>query len=380
MVPALALLALLSPPARLAAQTEAQGLAGLGRLMQPLDARARALGGAGVTLHLNLSVINPAALARIGVPGIWVTFMPEHREFEGEAVAGAVDVADFPLFRVSMPFGRNLTVGAAFGSFLDQDFGVEFTDTLRLSSGDVAFAETRTWEGGVSQFRLEFGYAASEHWALGAALQYYFGATALSTTRVFDAASGLLPYESTVQLDWQGWGITAGVEWSPIPEMILGAAASWGAKLDAEDDSAGTSKEYSLPIGIDVGGSWQLVRGVLVAVTAGWADWSSVAEDLGSGGGADVWRLGAGTELQVLERGGTTVLARLGGRMERSPFLVGGDPPWERALAIGLGVRLREGLGSLDATVERGKRGSVDANGVEELFTRYTLSVTVFSR
>ena len=48
-------------PARALAQVNLLGATGLGRRVLALDARARAMGGAGVALHGgNLSAINPA--------------------------------------------------------------------------------------------------------------------------------------------------------------------------------------------------------------------------------------------------------------------------------------------------------------------------------
>lgn len=375
-------LGLLAPAAAFAqSQSEAKllGNVGLGRPIQPLDARSRGMGGVAVALHDgNLSLVNPASTANFGIPGAWIAFMPETRNVSGEVAEGEIRTAEFPLVRMVWPFA-GVTASAAFGGYLNQDWEVQFVDTLQLSTGPVPFQETRTSEGGVSQFRMDLGRRFSEKLALGLAGQYYFGQTVLKVQRVFAGEASFSPYESTDGIRYQGWGLTLGLEWRLMPEMILGVAGGWNSRLDAEADSSGGKKTFSQPLALDVGASWRMTPDFIFALSAGWASWSTISDEIPRPGASDLWRFAVGTELNALRGESARLQLRLGAHLEQLPFNLRRGPPWERALSIGLGTQFRQGLGRLDVALEFGKRGQKDTNEVDETFTRWTFSLAVFS-
>ncbi|UCC74792.1 MAG: hypothetical protein JSV86_09665 [Gemmatimonadota bacterium] len=367
-------------PVQATAQVKLLGNVGLGRPLRPLDARARALGGSAVVLHGgNLSAVNPASLSRIGASGIWLSYQPEKRTIEGDLASGELETADFPLFRAVLPMSPRWVAAASFGGLLDRDWGVQFTDTMTLSTGDVPFDERRTSDGGISQFRLEGGYILSPSVTVGAALQYYFGESRLEITREFPD-DPFLSYVSATALQYTGWGLTLGTEFQPSDEWILGAVVTWNSRLDIRDDSTGAKIDVGLPIGVDVGLSWLPAPELLIALAGGWMNWSSLSDDLPDGNVADSWRLGGGIELRALQRGTAwTVFLRVGASFEKYPFELEGGAPTERAYGLGLGVAFFGGRGRFDSTVEFGGRGDRDTNNVEESFTRYTFSAAVFT-
>lgn len=366
-------------PAHAAAQEDVLGSAGLGRLLRPLDARARSMGGAAVVLHGgNLSAVNPASLARVSQPGFWITLMPESRTVRGDVARGDIETADFPLGRLAIPFGARWVVGLGFGSFLDQDWSVEFPDTLRLSSEDIPFVETRSSDGGVSQFRVELAGVLSARWAVGLAGVYYTGEARRSVERVFERA-GFVPYRSATAVQYQGWGLALGAEYQPMREIILGAVAGWGTGLELRNDSTGQKLDLDLPLSLQVGASWQLTPDFILATGLGWENWSALADELPEPGSSDVWRVGTGVELRALSGATSALFVRLGGLLERKPFRLGEGAPWERALGLGVGATLREGRGRLDAAVEYGRRADREKHGVEESFRRLSLSMSIFT-
>lgn len=367
-------------PFQASAQVRLLGTVGLGRPLRPLDARARGLGGAAVVLHGgNLSAINPASLSRIASPGIWVSYQPESRTLEGDLASGDIETASFPLFRAALPLSPRLVGGAAFGGALNRNWGVQFTDTLSLSSGEEEFLERRTSDGGISQFRLEAGYLISQVWTVGAAAQYYFGESRLEVIRDFvDPAYRTTRTANAVR--YSGWGVTVGTEFQPTADLILGAVGAWGFGLNIRDDSTGAELYVDLPVGLDIGASWRIAPDLLFALALGWVNWSTLNSDLPQGGVSDAWNVGAGFEARALSRGNAwAILLRLGGSLERYPFDLGGGAPSERAVAFGLGAEFIGGRGRFDGAVELGKRGDAQTNDVEESFTRYTFSLAVFT-
>jgi hypothetical protein len=368
-------------PAQAAAQIRLLGATGLGRRVTALDARARGMGGVGVALHGgNLSALNPAAAAHFTASGIWVTFMPERRTVKGEVASGRFSTEDVPIIRLVFPFKERWAIAISAGSYLDQDWGVEFVDTLRFSTGDVSFKETRTSDGGVTQFRAELGGVIGEGWSLGAAVLFYSGEARRKVDRVFEMGSGFTGYSAASAVDYKGWGLALGTEFQPIPEMILGLVGSWGTGLDISSDTTGQELDVDLPFTLDIGGSWQLTPDFLVALALGWEGWSRVGDDLPGATASDIWRLAGGVELTAAKNQSSRLLVRAGGHAERLPFNVRGGPVWERAVSFGVGALLRGGRGRLDTAIELGRRGSVAKNDLEESFVRFSLGLAVFAR
>ncbi len=373
-------LAALTGPSPAQAQVRLLGEAGLGRRIRPLDARARAMGASAVVLHGgNFSAVNPAAAVHLTVGGAWATFMPENRSVKGEA-RGDFRTQDVPLIRVGWPISERWVASVGFGSFLDQDFGVQFTDTLSLSTGDVEFQEARTADGGITQFRFELAGIMAERWSLGLAAQLYSGEVRRSVVRAFESGSGFLSYRSRAAIQYQGWGFALGTEFEPVPEMLVGAVFGWGFGLDVENDSTGASDEVGLPLALDVGGSWQLTPDLIVAMQAGWEDWSKIRDDSPETGANDVFRFGAGAELKAISGTSSEVFLRAGASFERRPFRLRSGWPWERAFGFGLGLNLANGRARLDGTIELGRRGDIERESVEESFTRLSISLGVFGR
>jgi hypothetical protein len=368
-------------PAQATAQVRLLGATGLGRRITPLDARARGMGNAGVALHGgNLSAINPASAAWFTGAGIWATFLPESRTVKGEFANGEIDTEDVPVIRLVFPWGERWAASVSAGAYLDQDWGVQFIDTLSLSTGDVAFQETRTSDGGVTQFRFEVAGVMAERFSLGGAFLFYSGEARRTIERIFHVDAGLGPHEARTAIDYKGWGLAFGAEYQPIPEMIVGAVASWGAGLDIQNDTTGQQLDISLPLTFDVGGSWQLTPDLLMALSLGWEGWSRVAKDLPGVSASDIWRAGLGVEMAAITGQNSRFLLRGGAHTERLPFELRGGAVWERAFSLGFGLLVREGRGRIDGAVEFGNRGDASKNDIEESYTRFAFGVAVFTR
>jgi hypothetical protein len=357
------------------------GNVGLGRPMVPLDSRARGMGNTGVTAHgVNLSMVNPAAVVSILVPGVWIAFQPEHRTVDGLVAQGEINTADFTLARIVIPFERRYAIAVGFGSFLNQNWTVQFVDTAQLSTGPVAFQETRSSAGGISQFRIDFAGMLSPKWTLGVAGIYYFGKSVLEVERVFQSDAGFSPYKAADGIEYNGLGVAVGAEWKPLPEMIVGLSGTLGSDLDLESDSTGAAKSFSLPLAIDFGASWELAPDFFLALAVGWTRWSALSDELPRPGASDYWRFGLGSEVKLLGSENTRVIGRIGAHLEQLPFRLRRGAPWERAMSFGLGSWFRQGLGRFDIAYEFGKRGQKETNEIQEDFSRWTFTLAVFTR
>ncbi|MDQ3557314.1 MAG: hypothetical protein M3409_11150, partial [Gemmatimonadota bacterium] len=170
-------------PARAQSLFSAQGL---GMPVEPVDARARGLGGAVVGLPGgSLSLINPASVARLPAPALIVSIQPEwtRSSYLGRDVR--TSTTRFPLIHAAAPLGERWAVSAGYGAFLDQNFGFERSDTVMFAGEEFAVRDRLVTDGGVARLRLGAAYALGERLALGLGLDVFTGSRTTTSSRNF---------------------------------------------------------------------------------------------------------------------------------------------------------------------------------------------------
>lgn len=367
-------------PARAGAQAGVS-LLGLGRPDAPVDARIRALGGAGVVAHArNFSLLNPAALSGTPAAGVLLSFATESRDVEGAAARGELRGTRFPVGHLVYPLGERFVAALGFGAFLDQEWLVSFQDSLRLDEDTIPFTENRGSEGGVSQLRGGAAWQVSDLLSVGFGLDLYVGDVVRSVRRRFDDPSaGFVAYEDEARWEYDAWGWTAGVVVQPITDLRLGAAFTWASDLKATQDSVSEEEVFPLPVRAYGGASWQIAPQVSWLLQVGFAEWSRAAPALG-GNARNTWSFGTGIEAPLLRRETATYFARAGYRRVSLPFTTGGDQGREYAWSLGLGGALANGLVTADVALEFGERGGLETVGIEESFRRFSFALSVSQR
>lgn len=386
---AVAALGLLAAPA---AQAQS-GLSarGLGYPLEGLDARSRGLGG--ITTGLPdpyLSLVNPAAVVGIPAAGLSVTF-------QGDEVASAsagreqdFTTARFPAIQAAFPIGGRFVGTLGYASVLDHNWSVSTTDSMVFAGELREVNDVFRAEGGAARLRVGAGYRLLPRVDVGAALDVYTGAARDSSLRVI---SGLTqPSLQGTNYTWQGLGFSAGARWRGNA-LSVSAAVSGGGELTAQAaDSREASKGYSLPLTWDAGASARITQRTLAAVSVRYGQWSSLDDELTSGGTAgdgagygagaqDVLQVAGGLEYEGLRLVGRPVPVRLGGRYAQLPFRWSREAefPDERAVTGGLGILFAGGAAALELGGERGWRGG-DAAGLDESFWRLSFSLSLLGR
>jgi hypothetical protein len=393
------LLALAAVAAGSAAPARAQSLLaarGLGYVAQPVEGRARALGGVALGLPgYNLSLVNPAGVAGIPAPTLTVAFQPDFYSSRLPQQETEGSTARFPLIQAVFPFRERWTASVGYGAFLDQNWAVRQRDTLRFAGRTLAVTDSLISQGGVGRFRAGAAYRSGERLAVGAALDLYTGSSRLSLNRVFEPDAlreeQQIPATFDRESTYSGVGGALGVHWAPVEALHLAAAVSAGGTLSAEPEgdstAVGPERSYSLPLMLHVGASGRVAPGALVALSTEWSGWSSLDGELvRSGGARDTWALSGGVEWDSPDREGETTSfpLRVGARYAQLPFRWGGGSegngfPSEKALTAGAGARLAGGAALADLGVERGWRGGGDTV-LDESYWRLTLSLTLLGR
>lgn len=381
------------------APAEAQSLLasrGLGYVNPPVDGRARGLGGAALGLPGGgLSLVNPAAVAALPAPAITMAFQPDFYDstLPGQGTDGST--ARFPLLHAVFPFGTKWTFAAGYGSFLDQTWAVETSDTLRLPGREIGITDRFVSRGGVTRLRIGAAYSVTERFAIGVGGDLYTGSVRDTLSRTFargDTVVGnnaLVPASYTGEWTYRGLGASVGMRWVPTDALNLAAAVTAAGALEGRptgrSDSTSVGKDYALPLTFDVGASGRVSPGTLVVLSGQWAGWSSADEDLAASGGArDTWMVAGGVELGSSAPNERAFPLRLGARYATLPFRWGSAEagaafPDEKALTAGLGARLAGGAAQVDLGGERGWRGGGDSV-LDESYWRMTLSLTLLGR
>ncbi len=357
---------------------------GLGYSVEPLDARARALGGVGMGLSgINLSLVNPAAVAGTPAAAFLVGFQFDRTDAEAGSGATEGRIPRFPVIHAALPLGERWVFSVGYGGFLDQSWAAQVEDTLPGLRGEPTLVRDRfASRGGVARLRVGGARSFGERFAVGVAADIFTGVVQDSSVREFpDTATGLFlaPALSFSERSYGGVGFAAGARWTPSEALNVAASVSGGGRLRAEGPEG--ERSYTLPFSGAVGASGRVARRTLVAASGTWTGWAGTADDLAEPGGVrNVWALSTGLEQELEGRLERAYPLRLGVRYSLLPFASpGGAFPAERALTGGFGARLGGGAARVDFGAERGWR---DAGGsaFQEDFWRFSASMTVLGR
>jgi len=358
---------------------------GLGYPLEPIDARARGLGGITTGLPDPVpSLINPASAAGIPAASFLVAFQPDQYDATGPGVTASGSTARFPLIVAVFPVTPRISAQVGYGSYLDQHWQVQQTDSITLSTGRVEVNDRFVSAGGVSRLQGALGYRVTDRLSLGASLDVLTGAANDSVVREI---GGLETAATAVTYAYSGVSGGLGARFQPGGGLSLSAAVHGGGTIRAKADSASSAtnatREYTSPVRADVGASTRLVGASVLAVSGSWTRWSQLDDELASQGGArDAASVTAGVEYAGFNFARKMVPLRVGARYAQLPFRWAGTGtafPNERAVTAGLGYSFGGRAALFDASAERGWRGGGSA-GFDEPYWRLSFSLQVLGR
>jgi hypothetical protein len=371
---------------------------GLGTPVDPIDARARALGSIGTGLMgLNMSMVNPADLGGIRRRGVTAMLQPFFGSDELDGRSDDVESTRFPLIQLIYPVRSRLVLGLGYGGFLEHSWAIEANREFIIGADTVPSQEFLSADGALAQVRLSAGYDITPTLSVGAAFGVYTGNLERELTRTFpDSATDLLSFTRLSLWDYNGLSGTLGVRYDPGSRTRVAAAVTFSSDLDAEPESdLSAGRSYDMPLRFVVGASRLLGSRLLATAGAQYTGWSTSTnfatpdspDDLPVTGRA-VWEFGGGLEWEGLRTTTRVFPLRAGYRYAQLPFALAGDEAAnEWAASVGLGLRLAsDNFGPLavgDISIERGHRAGWDTSvsgGLTENFWRFSASIALFGR
>lgn len=357
---------------------------GLGLPLVATDGRGVALGSMGIGLvGGELSVVDPAAAARLRIPSVGFSFQTSWADFEGDGASGDFSGTRFPYISLGYPatFG---TVTVSFGGLLDQRWTSSSTERIDLDGEGSMGVVTDEFQsdGGISSVRLGLARSLTANVDVGFQIGRNIGDVSRVFTRSFDSldvGSTLPSFQVGGRWSYRGWMASLGASADLGDVLHVAAAYTWSSDLDAlpDENTSGAEATFALPDEIRVGATAVLSPQLRAVVGVHRAGWSSVDGSFEDSGARDTFAWGGGVEW-----GGASILGkpsqlRLGYRDTPLPFTTEGvADPGESAFSAGLGMDLLTSgdilLARLDFALERGMR---EAGGFEERFWRLATSV-----
>lgn len=368
------------------------GAQGLGLPVDPLDARARILGGIGTGLPgVNPSMVNPADEAGTLRRSVAAVFQPTAEQLSMAGQEDRVGATRFPLLRVIFPLTERLALTAGYAGVLDQSFGIVAERTEQLGDRTIDVRDILRSTGGMARAELSAAYQLHERFAIGLGAGVYTGEVQRRTVRVFPDSVVTLPaFESLRRWQYGGPNVTVGARWDPLDAVRVAGSLRWSGDVELESVGDDGRSEIPMPMVATAGVSVLVSTDLLAHAGGSWSSWSR-ADGMAlpwQGTGAiqadDSWKMGGGLEWNGITARGRTVPVRIGGQYGQLPFLVDGEAPTEWSAGIGLGIRLAEtgaGPGAVvDLALDRGARGDTGGSGLSGEFLRFTASLALFSR
>ena len=307
------------------------GTRGLGLPLEPMDARARALGSVGVgLLGGNLNPMELASATGLLIPTVNFTLQPHWgggcRDGESLDSQGM----RFPLLGLAYPVGGlNGMVTLTFGAFMDQRWTVQEKGTEVLAGVPTPVTNTFKSDGGIAAFRLGWAQRVGRSLSVSVNAGFHTGSITRTYIRTFDSLAAVTP-EMVAFTDggkWQYGGPTAGIGavWDPFEFLRLGGSITWSGELDAKpsEETKGEAASYAIPTVFRMGASGVLTPRLSLNLGMSFADWTSSENGLRpetvAGG---VWSFGGGLEWQG---------SGIGSRTEEGPTRSGAQEEVERA-------------------------------------------------
>jgi hypothetical protein len=357
---------------------------GLGIPVDPLDARARAIGGVAVGLPGGqLLPTDPVAAADLTVPSVTITLANAWVDVDQGGVAGTASGARFPALGVAYPVKTWGTATLTYGSVLDQRWQSNREQLLVLSDGRARVTDRFTSDGGIAALRLGFAARIAPSLALGGSIGRYTGDLTRNLTRTWDSVDVSLDVSPTQTGGfWNYSGVTATVGATVDVAQVFRAAANvtWSGDVEAEpsEDTSGSGATFDLPLELRIGASGALTPGLLASVGIVHADWSNAGEALRDSSGRSALTVGGGIEWTRATIAGRRSPIQLGYRRSTLPFTFGSDEAVEKALTAGMGIDfVRTEAATLAGMGIALERGSRDAGSLSERFWRASLTLRV---
>lgn len=324
----------------------------------------RALGtGGGLALFDPQTAVNPASIATMAEPLLFMQYEPEFRRFSSGSETQRSMTSRFPLAVASLPVTSRGSIALSVSTLLDRSWATTTTREEDVAGETALLTETVTSIGSINDVRLAGGWIPSRLLQIGVGAHVFVGRNRLSFQQMFSDNLRFTPVQQVSDLSYTGFGVSVGAIIRPTPALALAISGRKGGDLNAHAGDTVVASA-SVPDRYGVGISYEGISGATLGAQLARDQWSAM-NGLGSeeSSAVDAWDGGAGIEAtgpRILER---VILIRLGGRYRTLPFRAAGGEVREASVAGGLGAQFSRNRAAFDVTVQHAWRSADSAAG-----------------
>jgi hypothetical protein len=342
----------------------------------PGEFSTRALGtGGGLAQFDPQSSVNPASVATSGDPLLFLQYEPEFRRLSSSGQTQKTTTSRFPMAVAALPIGSKGTLAVSVSTFLDRSWQTTTKRDETIAGENATITETVKSLGAIDDVRLVGAWTANSFIQLGVAGHLFTGQNRLFFSQTFPDSLKFTPVSQVSNLDYTGFGVSAGVVIHPSSVIGLAVSGRKGGNLHARTGDTIVSSA-KIPDRYAAAASFSGISGATVSVQLARDLWSAL-NGLGSeeARAVDTWDVGGGIEAtgpRILER---TILIRLGARYRTLPFVAAGSLVRELAFAGGLGAQFSRNRAAFDVTLQHSSRTPDGSGALDDVRERaYTLS------
>ncbi|HET9455330.1 MAG TPA: hypothetical protein VFO66_13680 [Gemmatimonadaceae bacterium] len=342
---------------------------GLGYPPGQLSTPARTMGGSTGEVD-PLSALNPAALALLRNPIIFMQAEPEFRTLQIGAESQRTSVARFPLFVGALSLGSRWTAGVSASTLFDRTWATVRRDTQVVGIDTLGSDITQRSDGSVADLRVAVAFASTPWLRVGVAGHVYSGRDLMQTARLYDDTARFQSDTQTTTLSFGGNAVTLGAHafWPRV--AALGVSYRKGGSLSAYNGgdkiASGTAPDH-----IGLSAVYLGVRGASFAVRVAndtWKNVSDLSPTLNIHSGLDI---GVGADVIGPRFAGNAMNLRAGGRWRTLPFSSDGNAVRESSWSGGFGLPFAGGRAEVNVGALRSNRTS-DSGISEKAWTLST--------
>ena len=348
------------------AQVSVYSVLGIGYPSRPVGVSARAQGDGTAAIDPG-SAVNPGAIAlqpRLNVIGMTET---SNRSYvaDGVEVDGLRDTR-FPFFMIEGQLGNSpIVFGLSYSTYTDRTYHISTADTITIRNEEVPIQDELQSDGGIADMRAAVAWNAGPKLRVGAAVHLLAGSTREEVARDFDNPA-YLPVRQKGDVAYTGWGLSAGVVYTPLSRLRVGVAARRDSKLEISGALL-PAFEVQLPVTLTAGFTLIPVAPIRWSVSGSWRSWSAATDDVPEGVNLflfDTWEVGTGVELRGAAGILSSIPLRFGARYATLPFSPKeADQPREINFSAGTGFYFASNRALFEFTAERAIR---DGGGASE--------------
>ncbi|TVZ14994.1 OmpP1/FadL family transporter [Maribacter sp. MAR_2009_72] len=285
-------------------------LYGLGVINQTSIGKFNGLGysGIGTKSMYELNNLNPSTYALIpqnsflydiGVTG-------EFNNYSNKSTSENKTIINFSNLAFGFRIAENLGAGISLIPYSDVGYSILGVST-NIEGSTQTFESNITGVGGLSDLRLNIGYALTDRFRIGLSTSFLFGNIEENEAFIYNTTT----FESTEKTNYNGARIGFGMQWDIMDQITIGATAQlptslngqlkrsvtknlYGTEISVEDEKTDNVADFNLPLELGVGLSLKPIDQITLNADYKKNFWSNTnqSENIGTYTDQDIFALG----------------------------------------------------------------------------------------